>query len=53
MTVLTRLTLRQIRAARGRFLLTVLGALLSAALLTAVLVGCHSVLRSLYAAVEA
>ena len=53
MTLLTRLTLRQIRANRGRFALTVLGTLLAAALLTAVLVGSHSVLRSLYAAAAA
>ena len=53
MTLLTRLALRQIRAARGRYLLTVLGTLLAAALLTAVLVGSHSVLRSLYGATAA
>lgn len=53
MTLLTRLALRQIRAARARYLLTVLGTLLAAALLTAVLVGSHSVLRSLYGATAA
>ena len=53
MTLLWKLTLRQIRGSRARFFVTVLGVLLSTALLTAVLVGGHSVMRSLYRAAEA